>query len=311
MINVLYKLYALTDGSHFLEKLKVDAINRHLWRWVANGLLPIYYRCTSYNHKYKWPILDIRESMTIGSLTSFPARINNLWIVIESILHQDQKLDALFLWLSKDQFPTIDKVPMSLRKLTTRGLRIELVDDDLRSHKKYYYVLKKYPGCNLFTFDDDIIYPTNTISSVMRVVEKNPNCVVGRYSNHIKKNDDGTVGFDRQNKKLFVNLPSWSTFIGSGGGTFYPVGSFPSITLKNKVFMDICKTADDVWLNLMCRFNGYKIVATQKKCRLIEVINKNAPTLTEVNYGAENQKQINAVRDYCINNGRDPFEELN
>lgn len=311
MIDLFYKLYSkfCYNGS-LMERTKINSVFRRGIQIVSNYVLPFYFYVDNKIHKHALYDTKECEGRIIASLTTFPARIDKLWIVVESILRQSRKPDKLILWLSEEQFPSIDSLPQKLLKLRHRGLEICLCQGDLRSHKKYYYVLKRFRNDHLFTFDDDIIYPSNTISSVLKVAEKNPNCVVGRYSNHIKLDEAGNVCFDRQFTSEYVNTPKWDTFIGSGGGTLYPAGSLPEIAMEDDVFMNICKTADDVWLNSMCRFNSYPVVATMQHCPLLEVLNRRNTTLAEVNYGAENYKQLKSVRDFCISKGRDPYKNL-
>lgn len=156
-------------------------------------MVPFWFNRTANNPQYRIDATQKTEGRIIASLTTFPARIDNIWIVIESILRQSQKPDMLFLWLSKEQFSSIDVLPKRLQNLQTRGLQIRLCDGDLRSHKKYYYVLRDYPNDHLITFDDDLIYPTNTISSIMEAATMYPDCVVGRYSNQVGIDDSGNV----------------------------------------------------------------------------------------------------------------------
>ena len=172
------------------------------------------------------------------------------------------------------------------------------------------YVLRDYPNDHLFTLDDDLIYPTNTISSVIAVSKMYPNCIIGRYSNQIGIDEIGNVRFISTKKRDIAFHPSWSTFIGSGGGTLFPAGFLPEIAKDKDTFMTICKTADDIWLNTMCRFSGHNVIAIMNRCPLLEIINKNNPTLTSINYGEENYRQQIAVRNFCIANGKDPFEPL-
>lgn len=84
----------------------------------------------------------------------------------------------------------------------------------------------------------------------------------------------------------------------------------PEIAKDKDTFMSICRTADDVWLNSMCRYSGHRIVAIMNRCPLLEIINKNNSILASINYGEENYRQQMAVREYCIANGKDPFEPL-
>ena len=312
MVDFLYRTYSLfCNNCELLEKTYVNRVFRYIIRYCSNYIIPLWYKKTCNNSLYKIVPTQKKEGRIIASLTTFPARIENLWIVIESILRQSHKPDMLILWLSKEQFPSIDVLPKRLVSLQNRGLQIRFCDGDLRSHKKYYYVLKDYPNDHLFTFDDDLIYPSNTISSVLLAAESAPNCIVGRYSNQIMFDDKGNVCFMRNKRKDIAYKALWSTFIGSGGGTLYPAGFLPEITKDKDTFMTICKTADDVWLNTMCRFSGHKVMAIMNRCPLLEIQNKNNTTLTSINLGEENYRQQIAVRNYCIANGKDPFESLN
>lgn len=312
MVDFLYRTYSLfCNNCELLEKNYINRVFRYIIRQCSNYIIPLWYKKTCNNSLYKIVPTQKKEGRIIASLTTFPARIENLWIVIESILRQSHKPDMLILWLSKEQFSSIDVLPKRLVSLQNRGLQIRFCDGDLRSHKKYYYVLKDYPNDHLFTFDDDLIYPSNTISSVLLAAESAPNCIVGRYSNQIMFDDKGNVCFMRNKRKDIAYKALWSTFIGSGGGTLYPAGFLPEITKDKDTFMTICKTADDVWLNTMCRFSGHKVMAIMNRCPLLEIQNKNNTTLTSINYGEENYRQQIAVRNYCIANGKDPFESLN
>lgn len=310
MIDALYKIYKMfCKKETILDRLKINSIFRKFIVLVANYILPLYLKLNT--HSPNRAIKPQKDNPhIIASLTSFPTRINRLWIVIESILRQTRKPDRLILWLSKEQFASIDNLPKNLIRLQDRGLEIILCDGDLRSHKKYFYVIKDFPQSNLFTFDDDILYPSNTIQSVLEAAKKFPHCVVGRYCNHIKKDKNGDVTFDRNFTEEFVCIPRLDTFIGSGGGAYYPVGSLPLLTQDDSFFMTECKTADDVWLNTMCRYAGYKLVATQSTCPIIEIKSKNNTTLFDVNYGQENHRQLKSARNYCIAHGIDPYKDL-
>lgn len=75
-----------------------------------------------------------REQKIIVSLTSFPKRIDTLWITIETLLRQSMKPDEIILWLAEEQFNGIDSLPKALLEQQKRGLTIRFCDD-LRSHK--------------------------------------------------------------------------------------------------------------------------------------------------------------------------------
>lgn len=56
----------------------------------------------------------ISEKKIVVSLTSFPARIKKVHIVIESLLNQTIKPDKIILWLSKEQFEHYYVLPSKL-----------------------------------------------------------------------------------------------------------------------------------------------------------------------------------------------------
>lgn len=310
MIDFFYKWYTLFTKIEFLRKIKIDAINRHACTHVANLIVPLAYRLFAKEVKTD-SIKSTTNVQLVGSLTSFPGRISKLWIVIESILRQTHKVDKLILWLSKDQFPNELSLPKSLLKLQSMGLEIRLVSGDLRSHKKYYYVLKEFPEATLITFDDDIIYPSNAVKEVYDVWQENQKCVVGRFSSQIH--------FDEFNRIIWtrtqvgdIMIPSNNNWIGSGGVTIFPAHCFPPFVLDSNAFMDGCKYADDVWLNLMYRSKGIKSIVTRTYCPLIEIkyYTKKSSKLCDLNIGDGNRKQIAFTRSFCKSHGVDPLHNL-
>ena len=51
-------------------------------------------------------------------------------------------------------------------------MKIEFKDEDLRSHKKYYYTIKEYPDDIMITVDDDIFYRSDMIAKLMAYHKK-------------------------------------------------------------------------------------------------------------------------------------------
>ena len=99
-----------------------------------------------------------RSEKIIASLTSYPARIE-------------------YVWLAEEQFPT-RTLSKNLRDLIPYGLEIEWIQD-MYGHKKYYYPVKNQNENEVvITFDDDIIYSPKCIERLMNVHRKYPNCLV-------------------------------------------------------------------------------------------------------------------------------------
>lgn len=309
MIDFFYKWYSLTHGCVFFKKTKIDVLNRHVVILLANLILPVYFKLSHRKKAISCYFYKNRHRKVVASVTTYPARIGKVWLSIESILRQTVVPDIVVLWLSKEQFSSIEELPANLLALRKQGLIIELREGDLRSHKKYYYALKEYADYDLFTFDDDIIYPSDSCEKVLEAALLNTESCICRYSNQIRLESDNQIYWSRTQKDQ-VNKLSYFTFCGSGGGTLYPVGTLPDITLNKDVFMKKCRTADDVWLNSMLRFNKKLVVAIMSYCPLLSILNKDRSTLSDINIGDENRRQFNAVREYCIANGFDIYDLL-
>jgi hypothetical protein len=258
--------------------------------------------------KKKYKEETIKEKEIVLSLTSFPARIANVWIVIESLLRQTLKPDHIILWLSKDQFPNEEgDIPSVLRKRESSVFEIRFVEGDLRSHKKYYYAFSEYANAFVILVDDDIIYPSNMIEALVRKHKENPNAVICRYGFNMTYDEGGIIKPYNEWIETFGYFQR-PFFFGSGGGTLFEPCKLYKDTLNKNLFTQLTPLADDVWLNAMTRLSRLDIIA-ESNVLLMPIINKNDIRLTEENvYDNKNDIQIQKVRDYYINkNGIDPF----
>lgn len=199
----------------------------------------------------------------IVSLTSFPARINDVWISIETILRQSFKPDMIILWLAEEQFPD-KKLPIKLVELQNRGLTIKYCDD-LRSHKKYYYTLKEYPDANIITLDDDLYYDKDVLKNVVQLHNKYPECIATNRAHEIIIKNGTVLPYRKWNHNATnITKPSNLLLQTGGAGTLYPPVSLHPDVLDKKLIKELCFHADDVWLKMMAYLNGTKIVTNKK-----------------------------------------------
>ncbi len=309
MVNWFDKLYSsIINRNSFLNKIRFYSVLRFIIRSTANIALPIYFKLTFKNINYTLEVPKNKENRIIVTLTSFPARINKLWLVIETIFRQTTKPDIIILWLSKEQFPHLSSLPQNLLNMQKRGLKIELRDGDLRSHKKYYYVLQEFPKDTMITIDDDIFYRNNMIETLLEYSEKYPECIISNFSHKIIRKNNKIESYKKWIKNIKYEDSGFDLFFGSGGGTLFPVNSLYSEVLNTEIFMSICSKADDVWLNVMARLNNTSIIKTDYYSAILPVINVNNRTLASMNIEYGNDKQITAVRKYYMNTlNLDPF----
>lgn len=275
---------------------------RRIVRCIANKILPIYLKHSIRGEPKIYT--DI-----IVSFTSFPARINEVWQVVECMLRQTYLPKKMILWLSKEQFPSEELVPMSLKNMEGERFSIRFVDEDIRSHKKYYYVSCEYPDSLILLIDDDIYYPTDMIEKLVTVYKENPDMLVCRYGRKIVFGEDGCpIRYNLWENVIKESIDS-QLFFGSGGGTlFKPSSLYRDLTNKN-LFLKLTPIADDIWLNAMVRLVRLP-VRMLKPCPILPIMGKGSKiALCRENVGlGRNDVQLAAVSEHYLNElGNSPF----
>lgn len=199
-----------------------------------------------------------KESRIIVSLTTYPARISSVWVAIASLLQQTQKPCRVILWLAKEQFPK-HEVPVRLEKLKRRGLEIRFCED-LKPHKKYYYVMKEYPDYHIVTADDDILYPENHIEQLWKGHEMYPDTVICHWSHQITFDSQGTFLPYNEWTDNAQSIPAYATLAVGCNGILYPPGTLPREAFEQQKIKKYALYTDDLWLKCMEILNGYKTI---------------------------------------------------
>lgn len=264
-MNLLYRIYFALPRFDRLG-LPGKAINRimaFVLKRIFDAIVPTSLKRSAstagfgLNRKY-------RGLRYIVSLTSFPARIHDVWITIDLILRQSFKPDAVILWLAKNQFPD-EKVPDNLLSLTQRGLSIQFCDEDLRAHKKYYYAMQHYQDAIIITIDDDLYYDKGFLENLVIMHSRNPDCIVTNRAHQITFEENGTMKpYRKWQHNVTMEAPSHLLVATGGAGTLYPPGSLDNRIFDKQVFKELCFHADDIWLKVMALLNHTLIVTNRK-----------------------------------------------
>lgn len=265
---------------------------RRLIRLLANCFLPHYLS------KSNCKKVSIEDELIV-SFTSFPARINEVWMVVESLKRQSVLPEKIILWLSKKQFPTTEDIPQNLKKCEDSLFEIRMVDEDLRSHKKYYYVMSEFPDKTFITCDDDVFYHPNMIKDLVDASKKYPGCIIANVSSEMSYGSDGELLPYLQWKSNFKPYASINRVQIGIGGVLYPPNCLNEHVLNKQLFLELAPLADDLWLNLMARLNRTPVVQG-KKNRLTLPIENGSPSLSSVNNGEKNMNdvQIGKMRNW-------------
>lgn len=296
------KTYNIKSG--LLRKLKVPAIIRLVVLSLANLIIPLVIQLT------KTPALSSANNHTAGpvvTLTSFPQRISNIHLVIESLLRQSLKPSRIILWLSKEQFPSLANLPKKLLDLQSKGLEIFLTEGDLRSYKKYYFFLKENTDCPFIIVDDDIFYPSYLLETLINSARKYPAAVCANRCAEISKNKPYR---DWPSIRGAALEPSFNMLPTGCGGVLYPANSLHADVLNKALFTDICKDADDIWLSCMAYLNKTKTMYTGKNEYFLAVKSLGNVHLHTGNVsGSNNDDRIRMVGEYYSSElGMDVFD---
>lgn len=281
MVNFFDYLYYLV----FDKKGLVFSLARFLIRSIANICIPIYYRASL--NKYR--LDNSQNSGFVISMTSFPARVNTLWLVIESLMRQTVKPEKIYLWLSKEQFGSLDVLPKSLLKMRSKGLEIILRDGDLRSHKKYVYALRELEGKDFIIVDDDVFYNTKTLEKIVKLHKQYPQTICCNLGDRILDSSGAVMKYKYWKiEKPEVNCQRKYILPIGVGGVYYPTGSLSTLVADDGVFMQLCPKADDLWLWSMATVNNTEFACSKNKFGYLPVIIKNNITLASTNTKCQN-----------------------
>lgn len=227
----------------------------------------------------------------IVSLTSFPARISKVWMVIECLKRQSVMPEKIILWLSKDQFPNENDIPESLKRREDRLFEVRLVEGDIRSHKKYFYAMTEFPDKAFITCDDDVFYHPDMVKNLITAGRKYPGCIIANVSSEMTYSDSGELLPYVEWKNNIKAYASRNRVQIGIGGVLYPPGCLHKLVLRKELFSKLSPMADDLWLSLMARLNKTPVVQSAKNVLNLP-IEDGSPSLSSVNNGEKNMNDV-------------------
>lgn len=261
---MIAKLLDFLDGIYPSVNSRSPFVGQNLLRRVI--LSGIYHTnnflCWYYHNIKKKSISSPEEADYVVSLTTYPARVGNVWRVIEMAANQRgiKEKYAICLYLIKSEFEGID-LPAKIKEFQARGLTVKFNEENLKCHNKYFYAFKDYPEKTVITIDDDLQYNHHTISGLIKKNKEYPKCIIYNRGNRILKNEP------YNNWPFVENLtcPQHDVFPTGVGGVLYPPHCCNRFVTDMEVIKKTCLRADDLWLNFMSRLNHTKVVQTGLK----------------------------------------------
>lgn len=311
MNRIINFYYSLPHDSKFGILSKI--VNRIMARLIKRYLdYTVPHKFTTDNsNSCGINILEKRDKKYIVSLTSFPARIEEIWISIETILRQTFKPDAIILWLSEEQFRGII-LPKKLTDLEKRGLTIKFVSENIKSHKKYKYALEQYPDDYIITLDDDLYYDENLLQNLVNLKKEYPEFVPTNRAHKINFNGSNILTYGAWFHNEFQIKPSHSLVQTGGFGTLYSSDDLYNDFNKNDVFLKIAPHADDLWLKIMILKKGKKVITNNKynKDPLVVKGTQNNKLVIKNVINGGNDTQFKNLLEYYQLTAKDFLDEI-
>lgn len=225
----------------------------------------------------------------IISFTSFPSRMNKLWLVIESMINQKNVAEdyMIILYLSEEQFPhKKNDLPTKIKKQIERGLIVKFMPDDLKSHKKYIYSFHDYSDRCIITIDDDLLYLDDFLSELIKAHTKYPETVIANRAREIKQGETYLKWPLIYKKQILLK----NVLTTNGAGTLFPPNSYDIQLVDENIVKKICFTADDLWLSFICRIKSPYVFYIGGNIECIDLELHQKESLKNIN----NDTQINA-----------------
>ncbi len=264
--NLLVRIHNLLFVSNYNNKYKL--CKKYLL-WLATNigyrtiefLFGIYLSVYRLLRRYPTPLNA--DGKFIVSLTSFPARIGKVWIVIDSLMHQTVRPSKICLYLSDEEFPDgRASLPRRLLDYERIGLKICFRSYNLMPHVRYFYALQEYPSYDVITVDDDICYFSDMIENLTKIHTRYPHCVCSNNVMRIANLQSGGTVSSVRDWPWPLNLvePSLANVAMGYSGVYYPAGVF-----KNQAAFDmgairlLTLRTDDLWLRIHETLEGIPV----------------------------------------------------
>lgn len=277
----------------------------------TQGKINCLYKRNNYNEIFKklfenFPefehkLYERQNNKVILSLTSYGERLKNKItdIVINSLLNQTHKPYKICLTLYQGDLQYMSD---NLKQLVDNNI-IELIisSEDIGPHKKYFYVMQKYRNYPIITFDDDIIYDSDVVESLVRSYKKHPNCISARRVHMITYNNKGCINKYKQwrYEYKYETSPNKDLFATGGGGTLYP----PDIlNINDRLLSQIYNMwhVDDIFLKYVELQKGINVVWVKNDRVMCEPI-KNEITISTALYKINCTKNNNDNYIHMLN----------
>ena len=260
----------------------------NFFRSVKEISLPLRMKLRK-NASYK-PLSGKKDGVVV-SLTSFPARIGNVWVALDSLFRQDRVPDRIVLVLTEEEFPGgLSDLPESVLRFIPCGVEIVFLPFNLRCHNKYWWPFAFCPDATVITVDDDSEYRKDTVSRLLDISKKYPWAVCCNIAAVIDPGNFNT--YSSWKKSSSPSAPGNLNVALGFAGVLYPPSVDRTPFLDRDLAMSLSSTADDLWLKAVELDREIPVARGDFFPKPVTIKSSQAVSLRKVNKGTENRNDI-------------------
>lgn len=205
--------------------------------------------------------LEDDGNLPIVSLTTFPKRLPNLWMVLYCIFRQTVRPAKIVVTLIEEEIPEgNESLPKILRYFEDKGVEFLFEKENLRPHNKYFYCRQKYPNRDVITIDDDLLYYLNTVDRLLKLHKQYPNSVCTNRATKIIWDENGFISSQHWPEVLNNTGPSLSLIALGYSAVFYPASFQPSLLYNVELIKKLALGTDDLWLRAIETIENVEVV---------------------------------------------------
>ena len=164
------------------------------------------------------------NKQVIVSVASWRPRFQTIIQNLQSLVNQDYPNKHIILNIHQDDERFLPEEVVNF--CLSNCIEINIIRDiNLRSHNKYYYVMLKHRDRVIITVDDDFVYDSRLISSLMSgYLHSDKRTIICPTCLQITSNNGKLLTFKEIQivSKLTTSLPHLYNWPRGGGGILYP-----------------------------------------------------------------------------------------
>ena len=204
-----------------------------------------------------------RKEKIVVSLTSYGKRLDTVYLVVKSIMHQTLKADEIILYIAEaDSKRMIEKED----ELTKAGLKVIRNVKDLKPHKKYFYSVQNFPESIIITVDDDVMYDDRLIEELYTCHLTYPDAVICSRGHRMTKENGKVASYSSWETCVRSAVPEKGICATGAGGILYPCGQYRKKFIDEEGILKTSLCGDDLWLKAIELMEGVSTFAMGWNC---------------------------------------------